>query len=155
MILKENNKLFGQNSIHGMKALLDFWRIIQTGSAPKARNFTANLIGHSYKATIDVWAARFLQRMHLPNFRIPTRVEGDVTGAHMAGMDIEKIAGQFGLGQEVFRRMVDKVEGLMNPASGGGSPRRLAGHHVVRGGGLGDQRVDNYSGGFQLHEGAG
>ena len=107
MILKENDKLFGQNSIHGMKALLDFWRIVQTGSAPKARNFTANLIGHSYKATIDLWAARFLQRMHLPNYRIPTIVEGDVTGAHMK--DVEQISGQFGLGQEVFKRMAEKL----------------------------------------------
>ena len=109
MILKENEKLFGMNSIHGMKALLDFWRILEGGSAPKARNFTANLIGLSYKATIDLWAARFLQRMHAPNYRIPTRVEGTVSGIHMM-KDPSRISQQFGMGQEVFRRMVEKLK---------------------------------------------
>jgi hypothetical protein len=110
MIVKENGKLFGQNSIHGMKALLDFWRIVQSGSAPKARNFTLNLIGNSYKATIDVWAARFLQRMHNPNYRIPTIVESDVPGEHMAGELVEKVDKGFGMGQDVFQRMVDKMQ---------------------------------------------
>ena len=109
MIVKENGKLFGQNSIHGMKALLDFWRIVQSGSAPKARNFTLNLIGNSYRATIDRWAARFLQRMHAPNYRIPTINESDVPGEHMAGELVDKVDKGFGLGQDVFESMVAKM----------------------------------------------
>jgi hypothetical protein len=112
MIVKENGKLFGQNSIHGMKALLDLWRIVQEGSAPKARNFTLNLIGNSYKATIDRWAARFLQRMHAPDYRIPTLNESDVPGEHMTGELIDKVDKGFGLGQDIFQSMVDKMQAI-------------------------------------------
>jgi hypothetical protein len=100
--------LFGVNSIHGMVAMLDMWRRIDKGSSPKARNFTANLIGLSMKATIDMWAARFLQRMAHPNQRVPTTMEGGVAGEHMK--NIELVDKGFGLGQDVFDRMVEKLK---------------------------------------------
>ena len=106
MILQENQKLFGMNSDNGMIAMLDLWRQVQAGQAPKARNFALNLVGQSLKATIDVWAARFLQRTAGLE-RIPTVAEGGVSGNVSA--DMSKVGGQFGYGQEVFESAVQKL----------------------------------------------
>jgi hypothetical protein len=106
MILQENQKLFGMNSDNGMIAMLDLWRQVQAGQAPKARNFALNLVGQSLKATIDVWAARFLQRMAGLE-RIPTVAEGGVSGNVLA--DTSRVGGQFGYGQEVFESAVQKL----------------------------------------------
>lgn len=100
-------RLFGVNSEKGMMAMLDLWRDLKEGGAPKARNFTMNFAGLSYRATIDRWAARFLQRMHAPNLRVPTLVEGAVTGKHMTGENAHLVTLQFGIGQDTFARMVD------------------------------------------------
>ena len=90
---------FGFNSEKGMLALLNLWRAVKAGEAPKARNFTRNLIGLSVQATIDRWAARHLDRMAgVP--RPPTYAEGAVSGT--VGMKTLKPTGQFGLGQDVF-----------------------------------------------------
>ena len=106
MILQENQKLFGMNSDNGMIAMLDLWRQVQAGQAPKARNFALNLVGQSLKATIDVWAARFLQRTAGLE-RIPTVAEGGVSGNVLA--DTSRVGGQFGYGQEVFESAVQKL----------------------------------------------
>jgi hypothetical protein len=106
MILQENQKLFGMNSDNGMIAMLDLWRQVQAGQAPKARNFALNLVGQSLKATIDVWAARFLQRMAGLE-RVPTVAEGGVSGNVLA--DTSRVGGQFGYGQEVFESAVQKL----------------------------------------------
>ena len=82
--LKLKNKAkFGTNGPNAMMAGLDLWRAVQTGTAPKARNFGLNLIGQSLRATIDRWAGRYLQRMHAPTWRLPPMIEGDVKGEHM------------------------------------------------------------------------
>jgi len=106
MILQENQKLFGMNSDNGMIAMLDLWRQVQAKQAPKARNFALNLVGQSLKATIDVWAARFLQRMAGLE-RVPTVAEGGVSGNVLA--DTSRVGGQFGYGQEVFESAVQKL----------------------------------------------
>ncbi|NBW17169.1 MAG: hypothetical protein EBR82_55245, partial [Caulobacteraceae bacterium] len=106
MILQENQKLFGMNSDNGMIAMLDLWRQVQTGQAPKARNFALNLVGQSLKATIDVWAARFLQRVAGLE-RIPTVAETGVTGNVLT--DTTKVGGQFGYGQDVFELAAQKL----------------------------------------------
>lgn len=104
-IRQVSGKLYGMNSGNAMKALLDVWRVIETGTAPKARNFALNLIGQSNIATIDVWAARMLRRaanlirgVNLP--RIAPPAEGSVTGEWNA--DKTGITGEFGFGAKVM-----------------------------------------------------
>jgi hypothetical protein len=96
-----------------MMAGLDLWRAVQTGTAPKARNFGLNLIGLSIRATIDRWAARFLQRMHNPNWRLPPLIEGEVIGAHMAGEKVGLVSHDFGMGQDVFEDVATRLQGTV------------------------------------------
>lgn len=112
-IRQVSGKLYGMNSTNAMKALLDMWRVIEPGSAPKARNFALNLIGQSNIATIDVWAARMLRRsanmvrgMDLP--RIPPPAETGVTGAWNASA--AGITGEFGFGASVMDRVSRSLE---------------------------------------------
>ena len=108
-----NDALFGANTANAMMAGLDLWRAVQTGTAPKARNFGLNLIGLSVRATIDRWAARFLQRMHNPNWRLPPLIEGEVTGAHMAGENVALVSHDFGMGQDVFEDVAKRLQGAV------------------------------------------
>lgn len=96
-------KLFGTNSFSSTGALLDMFRQMKEGGAPKTPNFTGNLIGYSDRATIDVWAARFLRRLAGLK-RIPAAAEGAVSGGHNKGSTLEdpKIGAEFGFGQDVF-----------------------------------------------------
>ena len=107
-----SGKLFGINSTNGALAMLEMWRNIAPGMAPKARNFSANLIGASNEATIDVWAARFLRRMagtirgySAP--RIPVVAENAVTGNWNAGTT--RVTGEFGFGQDVMAEMSKRL----------------------------------------------
>ena len=107
-IRKDNGTLFGMNSIHGMKAFADIWRMIEAGQAPKARNFALNLVRQSLAATIDVWAARFVQRgasnaISPKHKRVPTLAEAAVEGETIGNPSEYVIAGgPFGFGQEVM-----------------------------------------------------
>ena len=112
-IRQVSGKLYGMNSTNAMKALLDMWRAIEPGVAPKARNFALNLIGQSNIATIDVWAARMLRRsanmvrgMNLP--RIPPPAETGVTGVWNASAT--GITGEFGFGASVMDRVSRSLE---------------------------------------------
>jgi hypothetical protein len=109
--LKSNGKKFGTNTTHVAKALGDMWRMIDTGSAPKARNFSGNLIGFTDEATIDVWAARLLQFLSGQK-RIPPRAETAVDGSHLTGSTLEdpKVGGNFGFGQDVFREAANRLD---------------------------------------------
>ena len=79
-IKKLNDKLFGMNSNNASLALLNVWRELKPGGSPKARTFSKNIAGENPDmATIDVWAARNLQR-HLGKGRIPPVAEGQVSG---------------------------------------------------------------------------
>ena len=103
LITKDNEKLFGANSPAATAALLDMFRQVKGGKAPKTVNFTGNLIGYGFDATIDVWAARYLRdAAGLP--RIPTVAEQGVTGTHGAKstLDAPIVGGEFGFGQQVF-----------------------------------------------------
>lgn len=107
LITQITGKKYGMNSDKAMKALLGMWRSIKAGDAPKARNFALNLIGQSDKATIDVWAARMLQRLSgYP--RIPPKAESSVSGSHLAS-DPSVVGGQFGFGQAVFEKVADAL----------------------------------------------
>lgn len=111
-IKQVSGKLYGMNSSNAMKALLDMWRVIEPGSAPKARNFALNLIGQSNMATIDVWAARMLRRAadavrgaDLP--RIPPPAEQGVSGTWNAQAD--RVTGEFGFGARVMDLVSEKL----------------------------------------------
>jgi hypothetical protein len=117
-----SGKLYGMNSTNAMKALADMWRVIETGQAPKARNFALNLIGQSKMATIDVWAARMLRRsanmvrgVSLP--RIPPPAEQGVSGVWNA--DGTRVNGQFGFGaavmDDVAKRQQEKGRDIEPP----------------------------------------
>ena len=108
-----SGKLYGMNSGNAMVALLDMWRVIEPGSAPKARNFALNLIGQSGMATIDVWAARMLRRAanslrgaDLP--RIPPPAEQGVSGTWNANSSA--VTGEFGFGAAVMEDVSTRLQ---------------------------------------------
>lgn len=107
LLAKATGELYGINSPAAMKALLDMFRQIKPGSAPKTINFTGNLIGFGSQPTIDVWAARYLRdAAGLP--RIPPPAEKAVMGKHITGSTIDNPiigkdnASEFGFGQRVI-----------------------------------------------------
>ncbi len=103
LIRKASGELFNTNSAAATEALLDMFRQVKKGKAPKTINFTGNLIGFGNEATIDVWAARYLRdAAGLP--RIPPPAEKAVAGKHLTGstIDNQRIGSEFGFGQEVF-----------------------------------------------------
>jgi len=103
LIRNASGKLFGNNSPAATTALLDMFRQIKPGKAPKTINFTGNLIGFGNEATIDVWAARYL-RDAAGKGRIPPAAEKAVAGKHLTKSTFEnpQIGSEFGFGQEVF-----------------------------------------------------
>lgn len=103
LIRKASGELFNTNSAAATEALLDMFRQVKAGKAPKTINFTGNLIGFGNEATIDVWAARYLRdAAGLP--RIPPPAEKAVAGKHLTKSTLEEpqIGSEFGFGQTVF-----------------------------------------------------
>ena len=104
--LKANGLKYGFNGRHIVRAMIDMWRVVREGDeitgagdqAPKALNFSGNLIGFRSRATIDVWAARLLQRM-AGRDRIPSVAEDAVDGTMRPD---GSTTGAFGFGQDVF-----------------------------------------------------
>jgi hypothetical protein len=110
LIKSAAGKLFNTNSPAATGALLDMFRQVKAGSAPKTINFSGNLIGYSNDATIDVWAARWLRdAAGLP--RIPPPAEKAVGGIHLKGSTLEDpiISGEFAFGQKVFAAAADEI----------------------------------------------
>lgn len=110
LITKASGELFNTNSPAATGALLDMFRQIKVGQAPKTINFTGNLIGFGNEATIDVWAARYLRdAAGLP--RIPPPAEKAVAGKHLTGSTLEEpiIGGEFGFGQKVFAEAAKQI----------------------------------------------
>jgi hypothetical protein len=62
-IRSDVGNLFGSNTESAMRVLAGMWATVKYGSNPKTRNFTKNLLGDFNMATVDVWAARTLQRL--------------------------------------------------------------------------------------------
>ena len=103
LITKITGELFNTNSPAATGALVNIFRDIRAGRAPKTPNFTGNLIGYSSNATIDVWAARYLRSIANKPY-IPPVAEKTVGGKHLVGSTIDdpKIGAEFGFGQRVF-----------------------------------------------------
>lgn len=124
MPTKESGAQYGFNGKNLVRAMLDLWRVIKNadtdigrgGTAPKALNFSGNLIGFREKATIDVWAARLLQRL-AGKRRIPSMAEATVSGEMLSDASTTK---QFGFGQDAFSHAVNLIradsEMKQNPA---------------------------------------
>ena len=110
LIRKATKQLYNANSPAATKALLDTFRLVKQGAAPKTINFTGNLIGYSSNATIDVWAARYLRNKAGKPY-IPPPAEKAVGGSHLTGstLDDPKIGSEFGFGQKVFQNAADKI----------------------------------------------
>lgn len=110
---KESGKKYGFNGRNAVRALVDLWRTVKAadadirrgGTAPKALNFSGNLIGFRERATIDVWAARLLQRIS-GLLRIPSMAEGSVSGNMLPGGETTLA---FGFGQDVFSEVVKLI----------------------------------------------
>lgn len=110
LITKATGQLFNANSPAATGALLDLFRAVKAGDAPKTPNFTGNLIGLTNEATIDVWAARMLRRLS-GQPTIPPPAEKGVAGKHLVGSDIynPRIGSEFGFGQAVFRDAANQI----------------------------------------------
>lgn len=110
---KESGKKFGFNGRNVARAMVDLWRTVRDAdmdigrgaTAPKALNFSGNLIGFRERATIDVWAARMLQRL-AGGRRIPSMAETGVAGAMRSDGSTTL---QFGFGQDVFSEAVRAI----------------------------------------------
>lgn len=110
---KSTGARFGFNGEAIVKVLLGISREIKNtnsrikspSTAPKTKTFAGNLAGYIDPATIDVWAARALQRLNNKP-RIPIPAEGGVSGEFKEDMTV---TGAFGFGQDVF----DRVSKLM------------------------------------------
>jgi hypothetical protein len=111
--VKESGKKYGFNGRNALRALIDLWRVVKDpnadlaigGTAPKALNFSGNLIGFRERATIDVWAARLLQRLS-GGVRIPSMAESGVSGNMLSSGETTL---QFGFGQDVFTEAVKEI----------------------------------------------
>jgi len=110
LITGASGKLFNTNSPATTGALLDMFRTVKAGDAPKTPNFTANLIGLTNEATVDVWAARLLRRVS-GRPAIPPPAEQGVSGVHKAGSTLfePEVSGEFGFGQTVFKAAADEI----------------------------------------------
>lgn len=110
LIRSAAGKMFNTNSPAATTALIDMFRQIKQGSAPKTVNFTGNLIGFGTDATIDVWAARYL-RAAAGMTRLPPPAEKNVAGKHLKGSTLEKpkIGEEFAFGQGVFSDAADII----------------------------------------------
>lgn len=110
---KETGKKYGFNGRNVARAMVDLWRVVRDadpdvkrgGTAPKAVNFSGNLIGFRERATIDVWAARMLQRLS-GGLRVPSMAEVGVSGEMRAD---GATTLQFGFGQDVFSDAVKRI----------------------------------------------
>lgn len=113
IIRKENGMKFGINTMPIMDALLasGMWRNPTPGSKPKTKNFAGNLGGFSTQPTIDVWAARMMQRL-AGGKRVPPRMEQAVTGTvtrDAAEAGRFDATGEFGFGQQAIGDLTKRL----------------------------------------------
>ena len=106
----DGRTLFNANTPATMMAFLDKFRERKAGDSPKTPNFTGNLIGYSDKATIDLWAARFLRRMAGMK-PVPTASESGVSGSFLEAPLKTGIqtGGEFGFGQQAFQNAAKEL----------------------------------------------
>jgi len=96
---KADGKKFGMNSRAVMKVLDRSW--LEGVQGPKTPNFTGNLSGTTFKATIDVWAMRALSRLAGEDSGKPWRVQA----ANESGVSDP----DFYFGQDAFQKAADEI----------------------------------------------
>ena len=105
-IRQPTGSLFGMNSGNMMNATREKWLSREPKQAPKARQFSGNLGGLDLRATIDVWAARFTNRM-IGGKKVPIPAEAGVGGD--LGAKGMFSGGDFGFGQAVYANMAARL----------------------------------------------
>lgn len=98
--LQSNGKKFGMNSRAVLKVLNGSWRSEVKG--PKTPNFTGNLTGETFEATIDVWAARLLHRLSNEGNEKRWRI--------LPGNETSVSDADFFIGQSAFRKAANKLD---------------------------------------------
>jgi len=97
--LQSNGKKFGMNSRPVLKVLDGSWAAEVGG--PKTPNFTGNLSGTTFEATIDIWAMRMLHRLANVGNEKRWRIQpGNETGV----TDVD-----FFTGQKAFRKAAEAL----------------------------------------------
>jgi hypothetical protein len=96
---KATGKKFGMNSKSVLKVLDRSW--LQGVQGPKTPNFTGNLSGTTFKATIDVWAMRLLSRLSGEESGKPWRIQP----ANESGVKDK----EFFFGQDAFQKAADSL----------------------------------------------
>ena len=125
IIRKSNGTKFGQNGKNAMMAMLEMFEETIPGMAPKMRNYAKNISGRSDRPTIDVWAARTMQRlMHeldpKPLYARPIPEFNTVGGEHIKpnalrtgqwkGEQRPEITQEYGLALEVFEAAAVRLD---------------------------------------------
>lgn len=112
MPVRENGKMFGMASSQIIQILGETWGDKAHGDAPKTKNYYQNIMGRTFEATIDVWAARTLRRLandSVGDFpRIPPVAESAVSGQVL--VDNATSGAEFGFGQDVFRQAAEDLK---------------------------------------------
>jgi hypothetical protein len=119
---KRNGGKYGMHGKRMLQVIQDDFRQIAPGMAPKMRNYGQNLIGAGTDPTIDVWAARILQRM--AGKPIPAPIMSSVPGT-WTGTGVEDLEWQLGRRRSGVptQRFGEEGEGWVEPlstAKGGG-----------------------------------
>jgi hypothetical protein len=108
LIKKENGRNYGLNSYNSMIAMLDSFRGLQAGSAPKMRNYGESLLGLSTEPVIDIWAGRTLQRLSgRPRVAPVNDTASAISGTVLT--DGKTVGGAYGFGQDVFKQAADEI----------------------------------------------
>lgn len=105
IVTKESGAKYGVSTGSVMWSMSKLWRVLRPKMLPKARNFTGNLVGESTMATIDVWAARFLNRISEEK-RVPPQAEGSVDGSYNKKLEV---TGQYGFAAEIFDMAAEEL----------------------------------------------
>ena len=108
LIRQPNGKKYGLNSYNAMLAMIDSFRGLPPGSAPKMRNYGASLLGLSTDPVIDIWAGRTAQRLAgrprvAPVNDTASRIGGTVSAKG------DKVTGAYGFAQDVFRKAAEEL----------------------------------------------
>ncbi len=106
IIRKPNGTKYNMNSYNAMLAMIDEFRKMPAGSAPKMRQYGGNLVGNLNSGIIDIWASRNLQR-HSGFSRLPVKAE--IANAEGIVMSDGTVSGSYGFAQEVYRKAGEKL----------------------------------------------
>lgn len=107
---KSNGTLFGANSRQVLRVLDGSW--MEEVQGPKTPNFTGNLAGTTFEATIDVWASRTLHRIgnegEAGRWRILPESEQGISDSdfHLAQTAFRKAGAALGIKPDALQAIV-------------------------------------------------